>query len=168
MKQINYMDAMRITTEKLAGNGVFLNVGGDVPNTMTIGWAAIGNIWNKPVFMALVRKQRHTWKLIRDAGEFSVSVPTKNALRDELRFAGTASGRDCDKFSGHGLTADSAQIVSAPIIKECGIHFECKTLLTQDMTPDEMDPSLVNGTYRAGDFHTMFFGEIVACYTTDE
>lgn len=168
MKQMNYTDAMRITAEKLAGNGVFLNVGGDAPNTMTIGWATIGNIWNKPVFMALVRKQRHSWKLIHDAGEFTVSVPTQNALREELRFAGTASGREFDKFSGHGISAEAAQIVNAPIIRECGIHFECKTLLVQDMSPDEMDASLVNGVYRKGDYHTMFFGEIVACYTTDE
>ena len=168
MKQMNYLDAMRTATEKLAGNGIFLNVGGEKPNTMTIGWATIGHIWNKPVFMALVRKQRHSWELIHDAKEFTVSVPTKNALKDELIFCGTKSGRDYDKFSGHGITAAPAQAVNAPIIRECGLHFECKTLLTQDMTPDEMDASLVNGTYRAGDFHTMFFGEIVACYSTDE
>ena len=38
----------------------------------------------------------------------------------------------------------------------------------QDMTPDRMDPSLAKGVYGAGDFHTMFFGEILRCYTTDE
>jgi len=168
MKQLNYLDAMRTATEKLAGNGIFLNVGGEKPNTMTIGWASIGNIWNKPVFMALVRKQRHSWELIHNAKEFTVSVPTRNPLKDELIFCGTKSGRDYDKFSGHGITAAPAQAVNAPIVSECGLHFECKTLLTQDMTPEEMDPSLVNGTYRAGDFHTMFFGEIVACYSTDE
>ena len=58
--------------------------------------------------------------------------------------------------------------MSAPIIGECGLHFECRTLLRQDMTPDRMDPSLAKGVYGAGDFHTMFFGEILRCYTTDE
>lgn len=168
MKQIKLVDAMALVTQRLGENGVFLNVGGETPNTMTIGWAMPGRIWNRDVFVALVRKQRHSWHMLREAGEFSVSVPTKNALRDELKFAGTRSGRDVDKFSGHGLTALPAQRVGAPIVGECGLHIECKTLLTQDLSPDAMDASIRNGVYRANDFHTMFFGEIVACYSTDE
>jgi flavin reductase (DIM6/NTAB) family NADH-FMN oxidoreductase RutF len=135
---------------------------------MTIGWASIGYMWRKPVFTALVRPQRHTFEMIKKAGCFTVSVPTKNELKKELLFAGTKSGRDYDKFDCHGLTAVPAQEVDAPIVKECGLHFECRTLLTQDMTPDRMDPELVNGIYAPGDFHTMFFGEIVRCYSTDE
>lgn len=167
MKEINYLDALRITNEHLAGNGVFLTVGGEKPNTMTIGWASIGYMWRKPVFTVLVRPQRHTFEMIQKAGCFTVSVPTRNALKKELAFAGTKSGRDYDKFDGHGLTAVPALEVDAPIVGECGLHFECRTLLTQDMTPDRMDPELVNGIYAPKDFHTMFFGEILRCYTTD-
>lgn len=168
MKEINYLDALRITNERLANGGVFLNVHGETPNTMTIGWASIGYMWRKPVFTVLVRPQRHTFDMIQRAGEFSVSVPTKNLLRKELAFAGTKSGRDVNKFEGHGLTALPAQLIKAPIIGECGLHFECRTLLTQDMTPDRMDAELVNGIYAPKDFHTMFFGEILKCYITDE
>ena len=120
------------------------------------------------VVIALGRTQRHSYDLLRRAGEFTVSVPTKNPLRGELLFAGTKSGRDVNKFDGHGITAIPAQAVHAPIVGECGLHFECRTLLTQDMTADQMDPALRDGVYRAGDFHTMFFGEILRCYTTDE
>ena len=168
MKEISYLDAILTTTDHLQHGGVFLNVAGETPNTMTIGWGSVGCVWGKPVFMVLVRPQRHTYEMIRAAGEFTVSVPTKNPLKAELAFAGTKSGRDLNKFEGHGLTAAPALEVGAPIVNECGLHFECRTLLTQDMTPDRMDPSLVNGTYASGDFHTMFFGEIVRCYTTDE
>ena len=168
MKEINYLDALKTTTECLSGGGVFLTVKGDKANTMTIGWASIGYMWKRPVFTVLVRPQRHTFEMIQAADSFTVSVPTKNALKKELAFAGTKSGRDYDKFDGHGLTAAPAQAVDAPIVKECGLHFECRKLLTQDMTPDRMDPELVNGIYAPKDFHTMFFGEIVRCYTTDE
>lgn len=167
MKEISYLNAIETTTEHLQHGGVFLNVGGEAPNTMTIGWGSIGCIWNRPVFMVLVRPQRHTYDLLRAAGEFTVSVPTKNPLKRELAFAGTQSGRDFDKFTGHGISAAPAQLVSAPIVRECGLHFECRTLLTQAMTPDRMDPSIIQYTYRAGDFHTMFFGEILRCYSTD-
>ena len=168
MKEINYLDALRITTQRLEKGGIFLNIGGETPNTMTIGWATIGYVWKKPVFVAMVRPQRHSFDMIQKAGEFTVSVPTKNALKDELIFAGTKSGRDFNKFEGHGLTAVPAQEVNAPIVGECGLHLECRTLLTQDMTGDRMAPEIANGTYKTGDFHTMFFGEILRCYTTDE
>lgn len=167
MKEISYLNAIETTTEHLQHGGVFLSVGGEAPNTMTIGWGSVGCIWNRPVFMVLVRAQRHTYDLLRAAGEFTVSVPTKNPLKQELAFAGTQSGRDFDKFTGHGISAAPAQLVNAPIVRECGLHFECRTLLTQDMTPDRMDPSIIQYTYRAGDFHTMFFGEILRCYSTD-
>ena len=168
MRELNYLDAIRTATEHLQRGGVFLNVAGDTPNTMTIGWGGVGRVWNKPIFTVMVRPQRHTYEMIKAAGEFTVSVPTKNALKAELVFAGTKSGRDFNKFEGHGLTAAPAQAVGAPIVRECGLHFECRTLLTQDMTPDRMDPSLAEKVYPAADFHTMFFGEIVRCYTTDE
>lgn len=168
MKEINYLDALRITNEHLANGGIFLTVDGETPNTMTIGWASIGYMWRKPIFTALVRPQRHTFEMIQRAGEFTVSVPTKNPLRKELAFAGTQSGRDVNKFDGHGLTALPAQAVKAPIIAECGLHFECRTLLAQPMTPDCMDAQLLDGIYAPRDFHTMFFGEILRCYTTDE
>lgn len=168
MKELNYLDAMRITTEKLSDGGVFLSVGGEKNNTMTLGWASIGYMWKRPVFIALVRPQRHTYELLKAAEEFTVSVPTKALLKKELAFAGTKSGRDLDKFDGHGLTAAPAQAVNAPVISECGLHFECKTLLMQPITPDHMDPELTNGIYPAGDFHIIFFGEILRCYSTDE
>ena len=171
MKEISYLDAIQATTDHLQHGGVFLTVAGEdgqAPNTMPIGWGSVGCIWSRPVFTVLVRPQRHTFDMIHKAKEFTVSVPTKNPLKKELAFAGTQSGRDVNKFEGHGHTAVPAQEVSAPIIGECGIHFECKTLLTQDMTPDRMDPSIIDYTYKAGDFHTLCFGEIVRCSTTDE
>jgi len=168
MKKLSYLDALRITTDKLAHGGIFLTVNGTVPNTMTIGWASIGHIWNKPVLTVLVRPQRHTFEMIKSAGEFTVSVPTVNPLRSELIFAGTASGRDVNKFDGHGLTTIPALSLETPVIAECGIHFECKTLLTQDITGDRMSDIVLRRSYPERDFHTMFFGEIIECYTTDE
>jgi len=168
MKQVSYLEVMGEVTEKMSGRGVFLNVGGEKPNTMTIGWGWIGYCWNKPVVAVVVRPQRHTYELLKAAGEFTVSVPTTNALQKELAFAGTKSGRDVDKFSGHGMTAASAQKVGAPIVAECGLHIECKVVLTQDMTGERMDAAMADRCYPGRDFHTIFFGEIVDCYRTDE
>ena len=168
MKRIDYTSVMDTLAQHLAQGGVFLTVGGDQPNTMTIGWATIGYVWQKPVFMALVRPQRHTCGILSKQGEFTVSIPTKNPLRAELAFAGTKSGRDFDKFCGHGLTAVAAQTVHAPIVGECGLHLECKVLLTQPMCGEQMHPDVQKNCYPLEDYHIMFFGEIVDCYSTDE
>lgn len=167
MKKIHYLEGMAEAVERMVHGGVFLNVGGEQPNTMTIGWGWIGYCWRKPVFAVVVRPQRHTYGLIQRSGEFTVSVPTGVPLREELAFAGTKSGRDVNKFDGHGLTAVPALQVSAPIIAECGLHFECRTLLTQDMIGDRMDPRVIAAAYPDRDFHTIFFGEILECYRTD-
>ena len=114
----------------------------------------------------VVRPQRHTYGLIQRAGEFTVSVPTIREMNRELAYAGKASGRDEDKFAGHGITAAPARHVGAPIIAECGLHYEMRTLLTQDMTGDRMDAAVIARCYPARDFHTIFFGEILDCYRT--
>ena len=168
MKELKFTDVMGTITEKLKNGGIFLTVPGEPANTMTIAWATMGFCWNRPVFVCLVRPQRATYPLLVKSGEFTISVPTNNPLKRELAFAGTKSGRDFDKFDGHGLTAAPALAVSAPIVAECGLHLECRVMLTQDMTGDQMNQTIIDSAYPEGDFHTMFYGEIVKCYTTDE
>lgn len=168
MKELKLSQVQRQIEEKLENGGVFLTVAGKPANTMTIAWATMGFCWNKPVFVCLVRPQRHTYPILLEANEFTISVPTAKPLRAELAFAGSKSGRDLDKFSGHGLTARPGLTVSAPIVDECGLHLECRVRLTQDMTGERMDPAVAQGIYPTKDFHTMFWGEVVRCYTTDE
>lgn len=161
MQEINYLDVMGVITDKMANGGVFLSVPG---NTMTIGWGFIGYTWKKPVFVAMVRPQRHTFALLKQAGEFTVSVPLDDSMREQLVFAGTKSGADVDKFDGHGITAAPAQKVKAPIVAECGLHLECKVLMQQVMPIEGTDEKVLASCYPGGDMHMMFFGEIVACY----
>ncbi len=170
MKDLDVLDVMGYATRKMGKEGgVFLTVPGETPNTMTIGWGWIGWCWNKPVFITVVRPQRHTLGLLKRAGCFTVSVPTGDPLRAQLKLAGTRSGRDINKFDGHGLTAAPARKVDAPIVAECGLHFECETRLAQGaMSISGMDPAVLAGCYPDRDMHEIFFGEIVACYATDD
>ena len=135
---------------------------------MTIGWGTVGHIWNKPIFMALVRPQRHTYPIIMEQKQFTVSMAIDNSHKDIFAFAGRESGANVNKFDGHGMTAVPARIANAPIVGECELHFECRTLLEQDMTPDDMDKQIAESMYPHDDFHRMIFGEIVACYRTDK
>ena len=165
MKNMDYVQAAPILLDRLAHGGVFLSTPG---NTMTIGWGSAGVLWGKPTLTVLVRPQRDTYHRLLDAGEFTVSVPVHNDLKDQLIMAGTLSGADTDKFSGRGLTALPAQKVSAPVVAECGLHFECVIRSMQPLTGGNMDPAYLSRYYPGGDFHALFFGEIIACYTTDD
>lgn len=168
MRELNYLDVLGYATDKMSHQGVFLTVPGETANTMTIGWGWIGYCWKKPVFVAAVRPQRHTYELIKKAGCFTVSVPTSRELKAELAMAGTKSGRDINKFEGHGLTAVPAQQVEAPIVGECGLHFECRIVMNGFMMGDTIDREIMDRCYPQNDLHELFFGEIVACYATDE
>ena len=112
--------------------GAFLTVQcGDKVNTMTIGWATFGIIWQKPILMVAVRPTRYTFTLIDNTDNFTVSIPSAD-MSKEIEFCGTKSGRECDKFKECGLTVDNARKVSSPIIKLTGLHFECRIVFKSD------------------------------------
>ncbi len=132
-------------------------------NTMTIGWGSIGRIWQKPIFMVLVRYSRFTYDLIEKSTEFTVSVPFKD-MTEALALCGTKSGRDMDKIAVAGLSTTPGKKVSVPVIAGCNLHYECKIVYKQAMTPDTLDSEYQKACYANGDYHTMYFGEIVATY----
>ncbi len=145
--------------------GAFLTVkAGDGLNTMTIGWGLVGFIWQRKVFMVAVRDSRHTFTLMEKARDFTVSVPSGD-MKDALMFCGTKSGRDVDKFQACGLIPAAAQQAASPVLQMPGIHLECVIRFKAPMDPKYLDGSL-DELYPARDYHTLYFGEIVACYET--
>lgn len=168
MKNVDFNQILPQFNEKLANGGIFLTVNGEKANTMTIGWAQAGHMWQKNIVTVLVRPQRYTYELIEKADEFTVSIPTRNTLKAELAFAGSKSGRDFDKFEGHGLTAVKGQTMETPVVGECGLHLECRILHRQVLTDDIRDKDGYAKMYPMKDYHIMYYGEVVACYSTDE
>lgn len=151
--------------EFLHKKGAFLTTKvADETNTMTISWGSIGFIWGKPMFTALIRKSRHTYGLIEKAGEFTVSIPLNDNMKKELALCGTKSGRDMDKIKESNLQLEEGKTVSTPVVKGCGVHFECKVVYKQPMSPNLLDESVDKSSYESKDYHTIYFGEIVDCY----
>jgi flavin reductase (DIM6/NTAB) family NADH-FMN oxidoreductase RutF len=132
------------------------------PNVMAIGWGTIGIIWRRPIFVVLVRPSRYTHKLIEETGEFTVNIVPPQ-LKEVVQYCGSVSGRDHDKFKERKLTAVPSKKVKTPIIKECILHFECRVINKNDLVPSELEKSIVSSLYPKGDFHRVYFGEILAC-----
>lgn len=163
-EDVKYNDYLKDALEQLP-KGAFLTVkDGERLNTMTIGWGTIGITWQKPVFMVMVRHSRHTYNLLENAKEFTVSIPIKKDLKKALAFCGTKSGREFDKFKECNLTAEPGKVVSTPVIGECELHYECKVIYQQTMEPALLETKTRKLAYAKGDFHVMYYGEIVACY----
>ncbi len=161
------VDYMAVADRAMAQirKGAFLTVqsGGQL-NTMTIGWATIGYCWRKPVFMVAVRDSRHTYQLLEAAADFTVSVPSRH-MKEEIMFCGTRSGKDIDKFKALQLGTVKGARVTSPVIDITGIHLECAIVCKTPMSPALVSPEL-EPLYPEKDYHTLYFGEILACYET--
>ena len=164
MEELHYLDYIEEATERLE-KGAFLTtkVKGET-NTMTIGWGSIGYIWSKPMFSVLVRESRHTYQLIENSDEFTVSIPLTDKLKSALAFCGSKSGADYDKFKECDLTARPGQEVDVPIIGECELHYECKIVFQQEMEKDNLIAEYQTNNYPGNDYHTIYYGEILTSY----
>jgi 3-methyladenine DNA glycosylase AlkD/flavin reductase (DIM6/NTAB) family NADH-FMN oxidoreductase RutF len=153
------------TTSKLENPGLLLvstNKDGK-SNVMTIGWGLIGVFWRMPVFMVAVRPSRYTYDFIKDSGEFTVNVPGEG-LDDVVQHCGEVSGREHDKFSECKLNLLKAKKVKVPVIKECKIHYECRVVHQLKVAPSLVPASVKKTLYPRGDYHTLYFGKILAVY----
>lgn len=165
-KEVHYTTYLKETLETLVHPGLLLVSGQEKPNIMTIGWGTIGIIWGKPVFLVLVRPSRFTYGLIEEVGDFTVNVPSKK-LEEVVSFCGTVSGRDYDKFREKNLTPLSGKRVKSPTIEECLLHYECKVIHKNDVLPPQLSPEIIPSYYPAGDFHRVYFGEILGVYASE-
>jgi flavin reductase (DIM6/NTAB) family NADH-FMN oxidoreductase RutF len=100
---------------------------------------------HEPPLVALaVNPANFTYELIDGSEEFAVNIPTGDLVK-QVKYCGSVSGREVDKFKATGLHPLQAAKVSAPLIEECVGHLECG----------------VRDRVVAGD-HVMFIGEILA------
>jgi flavin reductase (DIM6/NTAB) family NADH-FMN oxidoreductase RutF len=152
------------TMRVLRGCGCLL-VSGDTEesNVMTIGWGLIGPIWSRPFFVVAVRPSRHTYKFIEKTGDFTVNVP-KKGMEEIADYCGSVSGRDYNKFKEKNLTLRQGKNISSPIILECGIHYECKVSYKTKIAPRALPQDIITTSYPSGDYHTLYFGEILSSY----
>jgi len=112
-------------------------------NLLTIAWCGV-DCSEPPLIHISVRPSRHSYRMIRESGCFTVNIPTKELL-EKVDRCGLVSGREGDKFERVGLTALDGSAVDAPIVAECPVNIECK----------------VRHVLELG-IHHMFIGEVVA------
>ena len=93
-------------------------------NIITVAWAGITNSVPPKAYIS-VRKERYSYGLIKDSGEFVMNL-TPSSLTAAADFCGFRSGREVDKFDAARLTKQKASKVQCPLIGECPLSVECR------------------------------------------
>jgi len=108
----------------------------DEYNLITVSWT--GTICSEPPMCYIsVRKNRHSYEILKKSGEFVLNLTTKE-LAYATDWCGVRSGEKFNKFEEMGLTPAKAAMVQAPIVRESPVNIECKvkeviSLGTHDM-----------------------------------
>ncbi|MGA2989249.1 MAG: flavin reductase family protein [Candidatus Korobacteraceae bacterium] len=166
---VPYTDYFAQTMQRVSDEGLLLvTVGTDgKPNVMTVGWGMIGEVWYRPIFLVLVRPSRHSYSRMEQVSDFTVNVLPRE-LAAAASLCGSVSGRNHDKFQEAKLTPIPSREVRSPIVKECVVHYECRTVHRVDMAPTALVQSIHQQFYQDGNFHRIYFGEIVASYAEED
>lgn len=73
-----------------------------------------------------------------------------------------------DKINRSGFTPVKAYMTSAPAFEEAELVIECRKIYWQDLDADHLLDMGILSNYPRGDFHRIFFGEILAVQGTEE
>ena len=105
-------------------------------NMLTIAWT--GTICTDPPMCYIsVRKERHSYDIIRRTGEFCINLTTE-AMAHATDWCGVRSGRNEDKWKATGLTPMSNPHVSAPIIAESPLSICCRVREVKELGSHDM------------------------------
>ena len=159
---------------KALPKGILLNTNGDKFNSMVIGWAHIGRMWNRTTFHVYVRQSRYTHDQMDKTGEFTVSIPLGEPDPLIAKVCGVQSGFDVDKVTAAKLDLVEPSVNHTPAIRQYPLTIECRILYAQDQEVDKIPASIADHMYPENgsgvlpkgtrDVHTMYVGEILDAY----
>lgn len=105
-------------------------------NMLTIAWT--GTICTEPPMCYIsVRKERHSYDIIKRTGEFIINLTTEEMAR-ATDWCGVRSGRNEDKWKATGLTPMANPHVSAPIIAESPLSICCRVREVKELGSHDM------------------------------
>ena len=96
----------------------------DEYNLLTVAWT--GTICSDPPMCYIsVRRERHSYDIVRRTGEFVLILTTRELAR-ATDWGGVRAGRGYDKFGEMGLTPVPAEQVAAPLVEQSPVNIECR------------------------------------------
>lgn len=121
-------------------------------NIITVAWTGIINT-NPPKTYISVRPSRHSYKIIKERGEFVINLTPSRLIR-AADYCGIYTGAKVDKFAKCNLTKEKASELECPVIAECPVSLECRVtdtvslgthdMFIADIVAVDVDESLIN------------------------
>lgn len=131
----------------------------DKLNAMTASWGGIGVMWGKPCVFVFIRPQRYTYEFISKSETFSLSFFAPEH-KEALKICGSKSGRDCDKISLSGLSAEFTEC-GTPYFTEARLVLICKKMYEGELSETGfIDRTQIGRWYPQKDFHRVFIASI--------
>ena len=125
-------------------------------------------MWGRPLAVVGVRPSRYSRELIDKTGEFTLSIPFNQSQKDTLNFCGSYSGREKNKFTEPSLIKGKGQTLDVPVIENCQLFYECRVITKQQFDPEALDASIKEMYYPHGDYHMVYYAEIVDSYILED
>jgi flavin reductase (DIM6/NTAB) family NADH-FMN oxidoreductase RutF len=119
-------------------------------NVMAAAWAMPLD-FDPPKVAVVIDSSTRTRQLVEASGEFALNIPCR-ALAANVLKAGSASGKDIDKFVHSSLSTFPAGMIDAPLVEGCVAWLECRVL----PRPDNQQR------------HDLFIAEVVAAHADDQ
>ena len=121
-------------------------------NIITVAWTGIINTIPPKTYIS-VRPSRHSYKLIKERGEFAINLTTEKLVRS-ADYCGIYTGAKVNKFEKCDLHKEEASEISCPLIAESPLSLECKVtdvielgshhMFLADIVAVDVDESLIN------------------------
>jgi flavin reductase (DIM6/NTAB) family NADH-FMN oxidoreductase RutF len=121
-------------------------------NIITVAWTGIINTIPPKNYIS-VRPSRHSYKLIKERGEFAINLTTTSLVKS-ADFCGIYTGAKVNKFEKCNLHKEEASEISCPLIAESPLSLECKVtdvielgshhMFLADIVAVDVDESLIN------------------------
>lgn len=145
------------------GKGLLLAAGDKSGfNEMTIGWGALGNIWERDLstITVYVSKSRYTFGYMQKTKYFTV-MEFDDSRKDIPEYMGRHSGRDGDKVKALGLHTKYTEH-GTPYFDEAKTVFECEMIYHAPFDPKGFGdiPKKFYANYSDG-IHSLYMGKIV-------
>ena len=121
-------------------------------NIITVAWTGIINTIPPKTYIS-VRPSRHSYKLIRESGEFAINLTTVPLVKS-ADYCGIYTGAKVNKFEKCNLHKEEASEISCPLIAESPLSLECRVtdvielgshhMFLADIVAVDVDDSLLN------------------------
>lgn len=136
-------------------------------NCMTVGWGGIGTMWSRPFVQVVVRPTRYTHQFMERYPDFTLCAFSSD-YQEDLSLLGSKSGRDGNKLAETALTPIRSTLVQSPGYQEAELILECRKIYRSQFYPrDFLDPA-IEEKYLEKDYHTVYYGEIIAIFGTEK